>query len=68
MSAQMDMWEQSQEDRLFKLIGDVRKIQNQQQGLFKRLNELRQEAEIISAIVEEFSHEQIYKRHAINFH
>lgn len=60
MNAQMTMWEADSAEMISQAIKKLQKIQNQQQGLFKRLHELKQESEILSAVIEEINHHHIY--------
>lgn len=60
MTTQTEFWTQNDQQKLNDAIKRIAKIEKCESGLFKRLEELKKERIVITAIVEEINHNQIY--------
>lgn len=60
MAAQIEFWSPTDQQMLLEVTRRLSKIERCEQGLFKRLTELKKERMVVEAIVEEINYHQVY--------
>ena len=60
MTAQIEFWSPNDQQKLVDISRRLDKIERCEQGLFKRIQELKKERILVEAIVEDINYNQVY--------